>query len=356
MIYIIYPNKDTTIYENDINLNTGIDEILSINSIKKDSNILSSRVLIQFPLETLQEYLTNNIISPTHQSELVLYTTEQSDLISDTVNFNIYPISGSWDMGLGRYHHRPKTTTGSSWTNRTTTKQWTTGSYNPLSTGSFEVYNGGGNWYTSSLSTCSFHFQTKDLRTNTTPITNEWLSGSIDNNGFIIKLEDEQVDYPLGSFDFYGRESNTIFSPRLLIKWDDSNYNKTGLNEVSGSNFIVYPKLRKIMKEGSKQRIDVFTRPRFIKHNFSTSSLYTTNNHCLPSSSYYQITDYITNVPIIPFDDEFTKISCDENGTYFNLWTDNFQPNRPLKVEFKVNTQDGQELYFDDKYTFVVRR
>ena len=38
----------------------------------------------------------------------------------------------------------------------------------------------------------------------------------------------------------------------------------------------------------------------------------------LPTTTYYEIEDYRTGEKVLPFD-EYTKVSCDSNGNYFNL-------------------------------------
>ena len=72
----------------------------------------------------------------------------------------------------------------------------------------------------------------------------------------------------------------------------------------------------------------------------------------LPEETYYQIKDFASDDIIVPFS-EFTKVSCDENGNYFNLNLSNWEAGRVYKLEFKVS-MDGVELYFDEDITFTI--
>jgi hypothetical protein len=72
----------------------------------------------------------------------------------------------------------------------------------------------------------------------------------------------------------------------------------------------------------------------------------------LPTSSYYQIRDFVSNDIIIPFGD-YSKISCDESGNYINLNLSNWEAGRVYKIEFKVDLNGGVQ-YFDDDITFSI--
>ena len=55
---------------------------------------------------------------------------------------------------------------------------------------------------------------------------------------------------------------------------------------------------------------------------------------------------------VIPFSN-YTKLSCDTDGNYFNLNLSNWEVDRVYKIEFKV-VIDGNVQFFDDDYTFSV--
>ena len=57
-----------------------------------------------------------------------------------------------------------------------------------------------------------------------TTAMNSWISGSLPNEGFIIKHDSEKendtIDY--GQLKFFSKETNTIYQPKIRIGWDDS--------------------------------------------------------------------------------------------------------------------------------------
>ena len=60
---------------------------------------------------------------------------------------------------------------------------------------------------------------------------------------------------------------------------------------------------------------------------------------------------------IVNFDTEYTKLSADSNGNYFNLYTNGLQPERSYKVLVKtqlINTDE--EVIVDDDIIFKVVR
>jgi hypothetical protein len=73
----------------------------------------------------------------------------------------------------------------------------------------------------------------------------------------------------------------------------------------------------------------------------------------LPSSSYFAIKDLDTNEFVIDFDTQFTKLSADANGSYFNLYMNGLQPERYYKILIKTII-DGATLVLDDNNYFKV--
>ena len=87
--------------------------------------------------------------------------------------------------------------------------------------------------------------------------------------------------------------------------------------------------------------------------SFSTSPLKTVKY--LPSTSYYSVVDAETEQVIVPFDTNYTKLSCDSSGNYFNFWFNGLQPERFYKFCFRVD-QGGNIRYYDDNFYFKVVR
>jgi len=93
-------------------------------------------------------------------------------------------------------------------------------------------------------------------------------------------------------------------------------------------------------------------RPKYPVRIFKTSSLYT-SNYALPTASYYAIKDLDTNEFVIDFDEDFTKISCDNTSNYFDVYMDGLEPERYYKILIQT-TINGSTIIKDDKYYFKV--
>ena len=221
------------------------------------------------------------------------------------------------------------------------------------STGTSETF-GGGTWITGSGFEVSQSFKNEvpDIRMNVSDIVQQWLSGSISNYGFIIKrpYSDEISGQVLGNLKFFGRESHTIFVPRLEVAWDNtSNAGSSSVSEINSESYIPYFKNIKSeyrTSEITKFRIGV--RPEFPSKTFRTSSFYLTTER-LPTSSYYSIIDSVTDETIIPFDTTASKVDCDSNGSFMKLRMDSFMPERYYKIMLKVIRATSS---FDDTQTF----
>ena len=95
-------------------------------------------------------------------------------------------------------------------------------------------------------------------------------------------------------------------------------------------------------------------RDKYPNRTFVTSSNYL-NVGYFTTASYYSIRDAHTEEVIIPFDDNFTKLSADTDGMYFKIFMNGLQPERYYRVLFKHINDDGTIIYDDDYYFKVVR-
>jgi len=378
MYRIFYAEKDTTLYERFPEQNTGIDEILELTKNASGSkiegkiraNTYNSRILIDFGTEI--DAITSAVNSgkipaiSNHIDSASVYLSLRSSDASDLIqqyNLEAYPLSESFAFGQGYKSDTPKTTRGASWYYRDsleTATRWNSGSAHSknLSKGASEKL-GGGAWVTGSEyeASQSFNNQVPDIRMNVTDIVNQWVIGDISNHGFIIKrsVTDELSGDILGSIKFFGRNSHTIFVPRLEVVWNNTTFTDTGSAEISADSYVPYFKNIKSeyrTSEISKFRIGV--RPEFPTKTYTTESFYLTNNR-LPTSSFYSIIDSVTNDIIIKYDNNGTRIDCDSNGNFFKLRMDSFMPERYYKIELKIERDGGDDIQtFDDFYFKVV--
>jgi hypothetical protein len=353
MYQFLTASKDASIYLQQPNQNTGLDEILEISKIYYGGIKDVSRSFIQFSLNTFSSSLVNGDITMS-SAELILHEAESSEIpLSYTIY--VHPVSQSWEMGIGTRFDEI-TTDGITWNSKSTGVNWLGAT--SLSLDSTGSYNGrGGTWYTSSVCTQSFDYETSDLNVDVKPILETWLSGSLPNNGFIIKhssnYENDVNDY--GQLKFFSKETNTIYQPKIRIGWDDSTFETGSLSELTSDDIhVTFKRLKTRYKVNSKPEIRVFGREKYPLKTYT--NLYSYNDlKYLPSTTYYQIRDVVTDEVVIPFSD-YSKVSCSDAGNFFRLNLNNWETNREYYIEIKVD-RDGVIEYFSDKdLTFLVEK
>lgn len=129
MIYRIYGQKDSTIYEQTARKaqNTGKDEVLEITKFfDEDTNELwvgNSRILTQFDLTPISQSIVDGDISGSKKYYLNLSSTEATEVQTE-YTLNIYPLSQSWSEGAGQFYDNPKATSGASWERRDANTLW----------------------------------------------------------------------------------------------------------------------------------------------------------------------------------------------------------------------------------------
>lgn len=210
-----------------------------------------NRSLIQFDLTFISQSISSgDIISP--KFYLKLKSTEAREL---PVNFTIFafPVSGSWEQGDG-YFSDGGSLNGVSWDYKDSysgSSWWTTPYTEDIITSSIDYLQnyslvsesfkrGGGTWYNIPCSQ-SFNFEVSDINMDVTSIVNSWLSNSIPNNGFILMYGGEvSLSASNAHMFFFSNQTNTIYNPKLDIRWDDSEFITGSFG--TGSVFIVsYP-------------------------------------------------------------------------------------------------------------------
>jgi hypothetical protein len=373
MYQLFYPKRDTTLYEQYKTTNTGIDPILELTKIASGSpangavalNTYNTRILIDFgdQITTISASVSNGDIGANSKFYLNLRAIDSAD-IPITYSLEAYAVSQSWVNGTGNEADIPITTNGASWQYRTSDAvgtEWLTSGYANGSTGSNGVTTvGGGTWYTGSGASQSFNYETPDIRMDVTNIVREWISGSFVNNGFIIKrpISEESSADPYGSLKFFGKDTHTIYVPRLEAAWDNTNLSGTGsFAEISSDTYVLnFKNIRSEYQADERAKFRVAVRPEYPTKAYVTSSWYLTDNR-LPTSSFYSIKDTVTNETIIPYDTDATRISCDLSGNYIDLRLNSFQPGRYYKFALKVERDGGNEIQIhDDGFYFKVAK
>ena len=374
-VYKIFPEKDSSVYPKYPSMNTGIDPINQVSNLNfaVDSSPSVARSLIQFDTDEIKGVIDNKINSNWKAYFKSFIATAQGIYLETYLE--VFPISQSWYQGTGTYLDQPITTDGCAWNSPTVGDgpRWGEGD-GTVSTSSYNstyATQGGGNWYISSSAasaptqilypyTQSFTPRSKkDLSVSVTETIHDWYSGSIVNNGFLIKW-DEDVEFNTSAqvqpvMQYYSIDTNTIYPPQLEFRWDDHIYNtSSAITTLSSSNlYINLDENPGIFYSESISRFRLNVREEYPRRVFQTSSIYTTQ-HYLPTSSYYAVKDLDTNEYVIEFDSTYTKISADNESNYFDIYMNGLEPERYYKILIQVNNGNTAQVYDNDYYFKVV--
>lgn len=366
-VYRIFPEKDTFISSEIPTGNAGKDEIIEIGGYTSLSNTgETNRLLIQYSTSEIQEVLSSKIGGATYSASLCLYLADAYELPTDYVLY-AYPISGAWDNGVGKFGDVPTNTSGVSWKYKKAGEAsiWSTSAFTTGVTASFQSGStqGGGTWYTGSAGIGLEFIQahtlnsTNDVNVDVTRAIDLFNAETLSNDGFIVKLPNDLEFNTTSSIKlkYYGADTNTIYPPFLEFKWDDSTYNTGSLSVLSNSTSIINLTNNKgKYVDSGIQKFRISARPKYPVRSFTTSSAYLTN-YALPSASYWGLRDENTEEMVINFDTNFTKISCDSNGAFFNIYMDGLQPERYYRILVKT-TLDGSTVVVDNQNIFKVIR
>ena len=354
---------DASIYLQQPEQNAGRDEILEIGKTYYGSTKDIHRTLIKFNTTQISQSIASGEISSNFSAFLNLKSANSEEIpLEYTIYANV--VSQSWTMGIGTKFDNISTE-GVSWKYRDGVNLWqdnTIGGTAVFTLGTTGSANAeGGTWYTASQASQSFSNELDDIRMNVTNILKLWISGSLPNNGFIVRhsLENEENLNDYGMLKFFSKETNTIYEPKLELVWDDSVFQTGSLLPITGSNAldafenskILVTNLQKEYITNTKTKVRVKGRDLYPPKSFTSTFEYDQSKY-LPTSSYYQIEDYKTNEVIIPFG-EYSKISCDSKSNYFYLDTTNYPINRSYKLKIKV-VINGVSKIIDDRLIFDV--
>ena len=367
MHYFIYPtsdswissgsNKTTGITETDQNF--GRDQILEIKKFFYNSSFdFQTRALINFTgtdfTNISQSIVDGDISSP--KFYLKLYEAEGNTVdLSTEYTLAAFPLSQSWDQGVGKFADSPKVTNGVSWDNR-----------NNKPGASANTWWSGGSYISGSgVASQSFSYQLPDVEMDVTTVVDNWLNGTNNNYGFLLRFSGSQEtdDKTFGQLKFFSKNTNTIFQPRLEVRWDDHvscTGNNTGsLNQMTSSgladNDVYMLGLKEFYKESDKVKFRVSPRERYIRKTFTTSFNTATGSFIPEKSGSYSIIDVASGETIVPFS-EYTYLSCDSKSNYFIQWLNTFEPDRIYKIIYKLTYDDNQEIIYDNDFEFKIKR
>jgi len=366
MHHFILPSQDTWISsgssvitdESFKNQNFGKDQILEVKKFFYNTKFHhQGRALVQFSgtnfTNMSQSIVDGTITNP--KFYLKMYESEGNSKLSDTYTLAIQPISQSWTQGTGKFDDTPKNILGCSWENRN----------NVINGDTTNWADSGGTILNVSQSTQTFTNESSDIEVEVTDMVNMWLQGQEENYGMLVRISGSQEtdETTFCNLKFFSSNTHTIYPPRLEVRWDDhkpiTGSNTGSLNELTMSGLVdnhLYCKgLKETYRENDRVKFKLGSRKKYIQKTFTDSVNVPSGSFIAEGSGSYAIKDVATDEFIIPFSD-YTSISCDTEGMYFNQWLDGFFPDRVYKILFKLKTDDSQEQIFDEDFEFIIRR
>lgn len=368
-VYKIFPTQDASLYTESSSMNTGLDPILECSTYFKSGVSYTSRYLVQFSNTEITNVLNTLVSGSNFKTYLRNFKSTIYNLNTTSILY-FYPASGSWSMGTGKYLDYPLTTNGVSWLwlNYSGSTLWPTSSFGAYATASFDSSNpGGGVWFTGSslglnvVQTQSFNYTSPlDITVDVTNTVLNWYSGSLPNNGFLVKQQSSDEFPTLESaatiFKYYSMDTNTIYPPQLEFRWNDYIFN-TGSSAqtilTTPESFISIYNNEGTYYSESIARFRIAATPKYPARVFITSSLYNVNYYLPESRSLYAVKDSTTNEFVINFDSTYTRISADGTSSYFDVYMNGLEPERYYTILIQT-VVDGVTKVFDENILFKV--
>lgn len=275
-VRIYYPNKDNTLmssstappknipggfFSGSVYANAGASQVLKLGKtidttmsastglrVGQDTSdgdgfpINLNRILINFPLGDISSSLKANTDNPPADGGLFgadaryylkMYNASSPVQAAKSFSTNIHlVISKSWNEGTGLDLDTYKHIGYSNWKNPNSTASWHTsglGSGSAVETNSPDRFADYLNYFSGSnkVITASFDTGAEDMNVDITALVQPLLSGTgkqaLPNQGFLVKLgrseEKNSKDY-IEKY-FFSSDTHTIYSPRLIVKYDD---------------------------------------------------------------------------------------------------------------------------------------
>lgn len=296
-----------------------------------------ARTLLDFDINYLKDQIITQGRVPSASVQYVLRAFDYSigGPVAAGFDLLVYPVVGAWDEGQGQDDTAYVDYGAVSWEKRRTTDAWTTpgGDYGALS--------------------ASQHFDNghEDLNIDVTGIVNAWISGTVDANGFLLKLgnteEENDVDYYRKVF--YSHETQTVEKiPYLEARWNDVRKDNRGNFAINQPNALYFYN---------------FVRGQLVDLPSSSLQVRLQDNWLAPSASFSGVFSasradegvYVAPISIAPsnpFSSSWIDVWTDSSGSL--LMTGSF---RPLALtgagsdtyhEFVVSPEMKRQYYSDE--------
>ena len=168
-------------------------------------------------------------------------------------------------------------------------------------TSSFPATNpGGGVWYSGDVGGLTVtqsqilnYSDDKDINVDVTNAVRLFNSGTISNEGFIVKqsgaTEFDAIESDVANIKYFSIDTNTIYPPQLEFKWRDYTFDTgSSTNTIINTSKLVatLANNKEEFVSGSIHKFYINCRPQFPVRKFQTGSSYNIN-HYLPTSSFF---------------------------------------------------------------------
>jgi hypothetical protein len=237
-----FANADTTITNafkanlstRGVSGNMGQSDILEIFSIYGQANPSSSelsRILVQFPINNIVSDRNSGLV-PTSGSVswyLKLYNAKHAETVPRDYTLTVSAVSKSWDEGYGLDMEEYSNFGYANWNSASSSSVG----------GVIDWTSAGGDYHTTpSIVSQTFNVGTEDLSLDVTNIVESWITGSIQNYGFGVKLtsSQEQAAESFYTKRFFARGTEFFFKkPTLEARWNSIRRDNRGYFYASSS-------------------------------------------------------------------------------------------------------------------------
>jgi hypothetical protein len=194
------------------------------------ANAEETRILVQFPVADIQSDISNNLLPSQNVTYyLRLYNAQHAETLPENFNLDVKILSSSWSEGTGLDIDGYTDIGASNWISGSTGNAWTTpgGDYHSLVAA---------NNFSASV---NFLLGNENIELDVSTAVTNWLDGTKENYGFLIKHTDASITGSNGSLytkKFFGRGSQYFFSrPTIEARWDDARQDNRGNFQLSSS-------------------------------------------------------------------------------------------------------------------------
>lgn len=197
--------------------NMGLADVLEIFTIYgqvSTSSVESMRAIVQFDIEQILSDRNAGLIPASGSVDFYvrMFNAPHGYSVPRNYDMQLYAVSQSWDEGSGLDMEEFSDIGQSSWASASSTTAWDTA---------------GGDIHASPVYTQSFgQYGIEDLEVDITGLVEEWLAGTKENDGILIKLSGSLDTSPTRSYytkKFFSRSSEFFFKrPIIEARFDNS--------------------------------------------------------------------------------------------------------------------------------------